>query len=163
MLLLLALDQASKELTVRALEVGRGVAVVPGWFNFVHVRNFGAAWGMLAGFGWLLLVVAVVVAAAVLVNLKRLTEGWPERYYAMFAILAGIAGNSIDRVCRGSVVDFLDFHCRRHHWPAFNVADIAISVGVGVFILSSLIRPAAGKGDGDVVADTGAGGPDRLG
>lgn len=155
---LLTLDQATKIITDRALTVGHGVSVIPGLFNYVHVRNTGAAWGMLSGHGWLLLSFAVVAFSVLLWKLDSIVDGWPERYYAVFAIISGIVGNSIDRICRGSVVDFLDFHLRGYHWPAFNVADISICVGVGIFILSSLTRPVK-KENGNA----GDSGPDGIG
>ena len=83
---------------------------------------------------------ALLVTVGALWFFRYLTDGFIERYFAIFVILGGVAGNSIDRIWRGAVVDFLDFHFRGYHWPVFNVADIAICVGVGIFILSSIVR-----------------------
>ena len=148
--MLVVLDQATKALIERSVD-SLPVSIVPGFFDIVSVSNTGAAWGMLREQRWLLLVVAIVFLVVIVLYLKRLTEGWPERYYSMGMIIAGIIGNSIDRIWRGAVVDFLDFQVAGHHWPAFNVADSAICVGVGIYLISSFKRPAgqAGKGNGE--------------
>ena len=74
-------------------------------------------------------------------SIFALSENYPERIFALLAVCSGIAGNCTDRIFRGEVVDFLLFYVGRYHWPAFNVADICISCGVFVFVLSSLFRP----------------------
>ncbi len=140
--IILILDQFTKILTERLISQGSPIPVIPGVFDLVYVKNPGAAWGIMAGKGMLLLAISIIVLILMTVFIKKLTDGWMERYYAISFICAGIAGNSIDRIFRGSVVDFLDFHAANHyHWPAFNVADSAICVGVFVFILSSWLRP----------------------
>ncbi len=143
---LLLLDQATK-IAAEQLLTGRGaVIVVPGLFNLVYVTNKGAAWGMfsdLAAGRWLLLGISLAVTLLIAWQFRLLTEGHPERFLALGMVLSGIVGNGIDRIWRGEVVDFLDFHLSGRHWPAFNVADSAICVGVAIFVLSSLLRPAA--------------------
>jgi len=144
--LLVLLDQATK-IAAEQMLTGRGaVVVIPGLFNLVYVTNKGAAWGMLgslAGGRWLLLGISLVVTLLIAWQFRLLTEGHAERFLALGMVLGGIVGNGIDRVWRGEVVDFLDFHLQGRHWPAFNVADSAICVGVAIFVLSSLLRPAA--------------------
>ena len=137
--LILVIDQITK--IVVENNISSSIKVIPGLFNLVFVKNTGAAWGILAGKGWLLLVISAIVFVLITVFIRRITEGWPERYYSMALIAGGIAGNSIDRIWRGAVVDFLDFYCGSYHWPAFNVADSAICVGVFIFIISSWVRP----------------------
>ena len=88
----------------------------------------------------ILLTVAVVAFILIIIFFKAITEGFGERTIALFMIMSGIVGNSIDRIYRGSVVDFLDFHLHGWHWPSFNIADSAICVGVAVMIISSLLR-----------------------
>ncbi len=139
---LLLLDQATKLLVERYFTLGRSLEIVPGFFSLTYVTNRGAAWGILTGHGWLLLLIAVVVAAAMLYFLRHLTEGWPERYYALFVVLSGVLGNSIDRIWRHAVVDFFDFYLANYHWPVFNIADCAITVGIAVYLISVLLRPA---------------------
>lgn len=145
--LLVALDQATKMLVVRHFKLGESIPVIDGFFSLTFVTNLGAAWGILAGHGWLLLGISVTVFIFVLLRLRTLTEGWPERYLAMALILSGICGNSVDRLWRKAVIDFLDFFVGTHHWPAFNVADSAITVGVIIYILSVLLRPTAAARD----------------
>ncbi len=146
MAVLVVLDQITKAVIERNAD-NLPASVVPGFFDIVSVSNTGAAWGMLQEHKWLLLGVAMVFLVAIVLRLKHLTEGWPERYYSMGMIASGIIGNSIDRIWRGAVVDFLDFHVAGHHWPAFNVADSAICVGVGIYLVSSFKRSVriAGK------------------
>jgi len=140
---LLILDQITKAVVEKSVS-SLPITVIPGFFDIVLVGNTGAAWGMFRGHRWPLLAVSAVFLLIIILQIKRITEGWPERYYAMGMIAAGIMGNSIDRIWRGAVVDFLDFHAFGLSWPAFNVADSAICVGVGIYIISSFKRPAPG-------------------
>ena len=151
---LLLLDQLTKLYVERSFRLYESRPVIPGWLSLTSVRNHGAAWSMLSGHGWLLLLIAIVALAAILWYFRSLTEGWCERYIAAFMVISGIFGNSIDRLWRGAVVDFIDVHYYDlWHYPVFNVADIAICTGVGIFVLSSLLRPdlrkTRSKGDED--------------
>ena len=145
---IVALDQATKALAGNCGQLlsGKPIVILPGFFNFVLVSNTGAAWGILSGRNMALLFISCVVVVVMLMFHRLVTEGWPERYYALFLVLSGIIGNSIDRAIRKSVVDFLDFHAWAWHWPAFNVADSAICVGVFVLVVSFMLRPAASPG-----------------
>ncbi|MCQ2378425.1 MAG: signal peptidase II [Victivallaceae bacterium] len=137
----LLLDGATKIFFERHLHLGERIPVLPGWFDLTLVRNTGAAWSLFAGHGSWLLIVALVMAAAIFRYFRALTENCPERYYAVWLILAGIAGNSIDRLWRGAVVDFLSFHYfDAYYYPVFNVADIAICVGTGIYLFSTFCR-----------------------
>lgn len=138
---LIVLDQMTKLMVVQYIREHSYIPIISGFFNLTYVNNPGAAWGMLAGKGWILLAISVIVFILVILYLRVLTEGWVERYFAIFVIISGIVGNSIDRVWRRQVVDFLDFSLFGYHWPAFNVADSAITVGIAIFIFSSLRRP----------------------
>ena len=153
-LLLLLLDQGTKLWIERAFELHESRTLIDGWLAFTSVRNHGAAWSMLSGHGWLLLLIAIVALAAILWYFRSLTEGWCERYIAAFMVISGIFGNSIDRLWRGAVVDFIDVHYYDvWRYPVFNVADIAICTGVGIFVLSSLLRPDLKKLRGKVDED----------
>ena len=146
----LVLDQLTKFIVMRRFELGESLPIWQPFFSLTYVRNEGAAWSILSGHGWFLLLVALVVAAGVIFFFRRLAEGYPERYLALLLVLSGVAGNSIDRLWLGAVVDFLDFHWYdRFRWPVFNVADIAICVGVALFILSTLLRPSKKKESGE--------------
>lgn len=138
---LIVLDQLTKLVVVQYIKEHSIIPVIKGFFNLTYVNNPGAAWGILAGKGWILLTISILVLVLVIKYLRILTEGWPERYFAIFIIMGGIVGNSIDRIWRRQVVDFLDFCIYGYHWPAFNVADSAITIGIAIFIISSLKRP----------------------
>ncbi len=142
--LLLIIDQVTKILAAHNLR-GNHINIIPDLFDLVYVTNKGAAWGVMQGQVWLLLVIGLIVAAAAICFMRWLTEGWTERYWALFIILSGIIGNSIDRVWRGEVIDFLDFYWGNRHWPAFNVADMAICIGLGIYFISVMIRPSHEK------------------
>ena len=145
-MLLLLLDQGTKLWIERAFELHESRPLIAGWLSFTSVRNHGAAWSMLSGHGWLLLVIAAAALFAILWFFHQLTEYWPERYVAAFMVLSGILGNSIDRLWRGAVVDFIDVHYGNvWRYPVFNVADMAICTGVGIFILSTILRPEKRK------------------
>lgn len=154
-ILALALDQLTKIIVMRRFTLGESLPVGEPFFALTYVRNEGAAWSILSGHGWFLLLVALVVVAGVAFFFRRLTEGYPERYFALLLILGGVVGNSIDRLWRGAVVDFFDFHWYdRFRWPVFNVADIAICVGVGLFILSTILRPSKKTSEKDSPQET---------
>lgn len=139
--LLILIDQVSKIVIEHYLTRGQRIPVIDGFFNITFITNKGAAWGIMPGFGWLLLAIAVAVVFASFYFMRWLTEGWNERYYALFIIISGVIGNSIDRVWRGEVVDFLDFYALDWHWPAFNIADSAICIGVAIYFISVFLRP----------------------
>lgn len=140
------LDHLTKYLIVTNYdyEARQYTVVIKNLFNINHVHNKGAAFGILEGKSFLLLMVAVIATVVIGVFLRKITEGYKERYYALALVLSGIIGNSVDRAIRGFVVDFLDFYVvinnKAHHWPSFNVADICICVGVGVLMISFLFR-----------------------
>ncbi len=138
-------DQATKLLAKS--NISSPISIFPG-FNLVLVFNKGAAWGIFSGKGDMLLTFSALVLLLIVVFHRKLTEDWPERYFALSLLCAGIVGNGIDRICWKSVIDFLDFYVLQYHWPAFNVADSAICVGVGIFIISSLFRPTLIKPHG---------------
>ena len=144
--LLVVADQAAKFRICRAFYPGESVAVIPGFFHLTYVRNTGAAWGMLSGSnGWLAALSVVLLALLVVFRRKVLTESRMHRL-ALGCLAGGIVGNLVDRVRLAYVVDFLDFFWRGWHFPAFNVADASICIGVGLYLLTSARRPAAPAG-----------------
>ena len=143
-LLVLVLDQLSKAAVLQALDPYQALSVTP-FFDLVLVWNRGVSFGMFAGAGdhgpWLLMALAAAIATFLVIWLSRETR--PVTRVALWLVLAGAVGNTIDRVRFGAVVDFLDFHLYGHHWPAFNVADSAIVVGAGLILLDSLVLSQA--------------------
>lgn len=144
--IVMILDQAAKWLALRRLPPGVPVTVIDGVFSLTLVMNPGLAFGMLGTVpgGWRWVVALLSIAAlAVLATLasRLLPEGGVVAAIAIGMIFGGAAGNLIDRGRFGAVVDFLDFYWRGWHWPAFNVADSAISVGVALLALRMLTLP----------------------
>jgi signal peptidase II len=142
-----ALDQITKALVRSRLPVHDTVTVVPGLVDLTHVRNTGAAFGILnaADFPFKTVVIAVIATAA-LVGVAFYAAGLARHQLAarfgLALIIGGAIGNLIDRVTVGSVVDFVDVYWRSYHFWAFNVADSAITIGVVVMILDMLITSA---------------------
>lgn len=135
-------DQVSKAWVVSRFDLHEASAVFTDYFHIVHVRNTGAAFGLLSRLDpkWVhpLLVAATMFAMiAILAYIYFLPRRGPAPF-GLGLILGGAIGNLIDRARLGYVVDFLDVHWHHHHWPAFNVADIGITVGVFLLILDML-------------------------
>lgn len=139
----LALDQVTKYVVLARLAPGVMVVVADDFLSLTLVRNPGLAFGVLAGVpaGWRWVVALLsIVALLILARLAIRTlpgGGWVGRV-ALGLIFGGAAGNLIDRARWGSVVDFIDVYWRSYHWPAFNVADSSISVGVVLLALQLL-------------------------
>lgn len=136
------LDQVTKVTINRLFSYGESMPVTS-FFNLVLAHNPGAAFSFLAGAGgwqrWFFTGIAVVAVVTILYLLKK-HAGQKMFCWALALILGGAIGNLIDRTIYGYVIDFLDFHVGGWHWPAFNVADMAIVGGAGLFILDELRR-----------------------
>ncbi len=139
------LDQITKWLVVARLELHQTVPVVPGLLNLTHIRNTGVAFGLLnsAEFAYKPLLVALVALGALVGVALYASQLPPDHRWArggLALILGGAAGNLVDRARQGYVVDFVDAYWGSWHFWAFNVADAAINVGVGLLIID-LFRP----------------------
>lgn len=135
--LVLLLDQASKLAVIEHLKAYLDVVPLTPFFNLVHVHNTGAAFSLFADQpGWQrgFFVGIALLATAVILYLLRKTAGRPMFSAALALILGGAVGNVIDRVLYGHVIDFLDVYAGAWHWPAFNVADSAITLGAVMLI-----------------------------
>ena len=146
------LDQITKLLVAAYIGYGQDIAVIPGFFNLTHVLNPGGAFGLFAQQGAMVRVMFFLVFSLVAVGLiLYLYVGIPETHpmlaNGLSLIFGGAVGNLIDRVRMGKVIDFLDVYVGDLHWPAFNVADSAICVGVGIFMFHILFNrmPEQGK------------------
>ena len=136
----IAADQASKWAVRDALWDPLRVIEVTGFFNLVPVQNRGISFGLFQSEGagtWVIVGVALAIAAALGVWLSRIRQRWPA--WALGLVIGGAIGNVIDRVRLGWVIDFLDFHGGGYHWPAFNLADSAICVGVVMLIVHGFL------------------------
>ena len=135
-------DQATKALVLARFALGERLEIAP-FLNLVLVYNKGAAFSLLSdAAGWQTpLLAAFAVGAAVIVSILILRRPNEKLLCAGLAlILGGALGNLIDRVRYGQVVDFVDFHARGYHWPAFNLADSAITIGAVLLILEGFVH-----------------------
>jgi len=135
MLVIIAVDQASKWLVAKTVPLESTRTLVKGFFRIWHVRNSGAIWGFFSASGgkWIPLVITILaIVALVIVSYFFLHSPSRNRLEltAYAFILGGALGNIIDRVRLGFVVDFLDAYIKSHHWPTFNCADSCITIGV---------------------------------
>jgi signal peptidase II len=143
-LAVIALDQLTKHWIVQAFVPGDSLALTP-FFNLVLAYNTGAAFSLFAeAGGWqrVFFTAVALIASAIILHLLRKHHGQTLFSAALSLILGGALGNLWDRILLGKVVDFLDFYYAGHHWPAFNVADSAITVGAALLIWDSLKKPA---------------------
>jgi len=142
---IIAFDQLTKALITSSILLGQSVPVVPGLMHFTLVRNTGMAFGLLSSSdipykSFLVTLFSVVAMGAVtFYALRASSSEWLTRI-GLTLILGGACGNIIDRVHLGYVVDFIDVFYRGAHWPAFNVADSSICIGVGLLLLDSFRR-----------------------
>jgi len=140
---ILFLDQYTKFQVQQRIPLHRTFPVIEGFFNLTHVRNTGGAFGFLAGKGKLgsvfFMTVSLTAIAIILFLIFRLKE---ERILSLSLslILSGALGNLIDRLRHGEVIDFLDFYLFSYHWPAFNIADSSITLGIGLMVVDLLIH-----------------------
>lgn len=143
---IIALDQLTKVIATNTLEMYRPVAVFPS-FNFTLAHNTGAAFSFLSDAGgwqrWFFTAIAIVVSVVIVVWLKKLRGDQAWLSIALTLILGGAIGNVWDRITLGYVIDFLDFYYGDWHWPAFNVADSAITVGAVMLAIDALFLEKA--------------------
>jgi signal peptidase II len=136
----IVLDQVSKSYIMETMRLHESIPIVPGFFSLTYIRNPGAAFGILAssstGFRLLFFAFTSIFALGLLgtIFFRLRVDDWVGQL-SIAAILGGAIGNLLDRLRLGEVIDFLDCYIQNYHWPAFNVADAAISVGVFFLIL----------------------------
>ncbi|HZA55777.1 MAG TPA: signal peptidase II [Candidatus Udaeobacter sp.] len=134
---ILVADQLTKFIVDRTMPLNHSIPVIDGLFNLTYIRNTGAAFGILAGSAAafrlpFLLLFSLLAIGFIFMMLRRLPDREIGLITALSFILGGAVGNLIDRVLYGEVIDFLDFYWSTYHWPAFNLADSFITVGVGI-------------------------------
>ncbi len=131
-------DAVAKEAAAGYLKGGSHLSVIPGFFNLAYVENRGCAWGMFQGHVWPLAVFALAALAFLVWKRESVFGRGKCGVVAETLLYAGIIGNLVDRLFRGFVIDFLDFHWyEAYHFPCFNLADVYISVAAGLLILCS--------------------------
>ena len=136
---IVAFDQLTKFIVDRNMPLHHSIPVIDNLFSLTYIRNTGAAFGFLAGSAAafrlpFLIVFSLVAIGFVVAMLRRLPERETGLVTALAFILSGAIGNLIDRFAYGEVIDFLDFYWSGYHWPAFNVADSFITMGVGITV-----------------------------
>jgi signal peptidase II len=151
---IIVLDQLTKIIVDRTMPLHHSIPIVDGFFSLTYVRNTGAAFGIFAGSHEVfrlpfLIGVSILAIGFILVMLKRLRDDATGLVTALTFILGGAIGNLLDRVLHGEVIDFLDVYYSNYHWPAFNLADSFITVGVTI----TLFYLVGAKGDDPFAAN----------
>jgi signal peptidase II len=138
-------DQWTKDAVQQRLALHQSVEVIHGFFNLTHVRNTGGAFGILGGekraMGSIFFVVVSLIAIGTLLFLFIKLKDDEEILSLSFSlVMSGAIGNLIDRLLYGEVVDFLEFYLSSFHWPAFNIADASVCLGVGLMVFELLVK-----------------------
>ena len=142
--LIVGLDQISKYFVCKLIPLYSKIEVIAGFFNIIHIRNSGVAFGLFKRFGSEYRLASMLLVSAIAVFLifflvSQLKRGCELQAFSLSLILGGAIGNLIDRLSIGEVVDFMDLHWGSvYHWPAFNLADAAITVGIACIIFDEL-------------------------
>jgi signal peptidase II len=136
------LDQATKALVTSRLGLNSIHAIIPGVLNLVYFRNTGSAFGLFRGASSLKTVLMTLLTLAAIIALAFIIRRATSKLQALVLSLisGGALGNLIDRLARGAVVDFIDLHAGAYHWPAFNLADSAITTGVIASLIIMFVR-----------------------
>ncbi len=143
--LIVIFDQITKAVILNAMPLYHSVPVIPGFFSLTHIHNPGGAFGFLANQSssirnFLFLFISLLAICLIFYFYKNTPKTHPLLSTGFAMIFGGAIGNLIDRIRFGKVVDFLDFYIGNLHWPAFNVADSAVTVGIFIFIFHLLIK-----------------------
>ncbi|KAB1441111.1 signal peptidase II [Pseudodesulfovibrio senegalensis] len=139
------LDQGTKLLILEKFPMWSSKTIIPGFFNLVHVHNKGTAWGVLDrdDISWqvpMFIAITLIALGFIIYMLKKTDERDKWMVTGLGLIGGGAIGNLIDRIRLGEVVDFLDFYIGTYHWPAFNVADSALTIGAGAILISMYLN-----------------------
>jgi signal peptidase II len=151
--LIIIIDQLAKLYIDGSMKLYQSIPVVDGLFSITYLRNKGAAFSFLSQASWRLpffIFASVIAIIAIMVAFRKLRDDQRFAAVSLTLILSGAVGNLIDRVRLGEVIDFLDVYWRSHHWPAFNVADSAICVGVAMLALDMFREEKRLKADAGV-------------
>ena len=149
--LFIVIDQLTKAYIDRTMQLYQSFPVIDGLFSITYLRNRGAAFSFLSDASWRLpffILATVIAVIAVIVAFRKLRDDQQCAALSLSLILSGALGNLIDRVRMGEVIDFLDVYWKSHHWPAFNVADSAICVGVTLLAIDMFREERRAKSQG---------------
>ncbi len=137
------IDQITKIAVDRSMQLFDSIPIIEQFFHLTYVRNRGAAFSFLSNASWRLpffISISIIAAIVILVAFQKMRDDQKLAHTSLALIFSGAVGNLIDRVRLGEVIDFLDAHWYRHHWPAFNVADSLICVGVFLLAIDMLLE-----------------------
>ncbi|MEG0470999.1 MAG: signal peptidase II [Solibacillus sp.] len=136
------IDQWTKWLVVKNMELGERISIWDPWFGLLSHRNRGAAWGMLEGQMWLFTIVTIGVIIAILYFYHTEAKGKPLFQISLMLLLGGALGNFIDRLFRGEVVDFFDVYIPiiNYDFPIFNIADAALTIAVVMLFITIILE-----------------------
>ncbi|ABO66380.1 signal peptidase II [Geobacillus thermodenitrificans] len=143
----IALDQWTKWLVVRYMQLGESIPMIDNVLYITSHRNRGAAWGMLQGQFWLFYLVTVIVVAGIIIYIRRLRPSERLAGIGLGLMLGGAIGNFIDRVFRKEVVDFIHTYIGTYSFPVFNIADSALTVGVILLFIHMFFFATPEKGN----------------
>jgi signal peptidase II len=141
-LMLVVIDQLTKFYIDSNFVLYQSLEVISGYFNITYIRNSGVAFGILSGFKGIVsqiifIFISLIAISAIIIIYRGTDDKMIFSRISLSLILSGAIGNMIDRIFRGGeVIDFLDFHWKSYHWPAFNIADSCITIGVGLLIIA---------------------------
>ena len=144
-LVLLIFDQLTKQAVRTHLVYGESRPIIDGFFNLVYVRNDGAAWNILSGHGIILILISVSVLVLLFIYRRSFLQEQLSHRILLGLLIGGIVGNLVDRIRFGWVTDFLDFQFGSYHYPSFNVADSAICIAIGLYVLTNILSPKEKK------------------
>ncbi len=144
------LDYITKQWAISTLKGKEAITIIENFFHFVYVENRGAAWGMFGKWDDSIRIpffIAITVVASIILGIiyKKIKSEQILLQIAFSAIIGGAIGNFVDRVFTRYVVDFIDWHFYDKHWPVFNIADVAISIGMGLIILDMILEKIRSK------------------
>ncbi|EDL64111.1 signal peptidase II [Bacillus sp. SG-1] len=139
-LIVVALDQLTKWLIVRNMTEGQSITVIEDLFYITSHRNQGAAWGILQGQMWFFYIITIAVIIGIVYYLEKQAKGDKLFSISLALLLGGAIGNFIDRLFRKEVVDFLNTYIFQYDFPIFNIADAALTFGVGLLIINMLLE-----------------------
>jgi len=138
-LILIGIDQLTKWIIVRTMELGESITVIENFFYITSHRNTGAAWGILEGQMLFFYIVTIIVVIGVIYYMEKYARNDKLLAVALSFVLGGAIGNFIDRLFRQEVVDFADFYIFNYNFPIFNVADSALTIGVILVIIATIM------------------------
>jgi signal peptidase II len=146
--LIVILDHVTKLMVRSRLGYDRVLEIIPGYLRFSYLNNTGVAFGFFDKVEsvwkpYILGAMAVIALGIILYYSSRMPPDRKLLQLALAVVMGGIAGNFLDRIIRGYVIDFIEFHIRdKFYWPSFNIADSAITVGIALLLIDALIHPA---------------------